>query len=158
MFKAYKYRIYPNIEQRELIEKTFDACRFVYNLALETKQTCYKSNGTNLSAIDLCYQLADLKEDIHWLREVDSQALQASVKKIDAAFKGFFKGGGFPKFKKKANRQSFQCPNHKRHVDFDKQTLTIPKIKDIPIALSRHFLGAIKTVTISKTSTGKYFA
>ncbi len=157
ILKAYKYRLYPTSKQTELINKHLGACRFVYNLALETKIEAYK-RGKNLSGFDLCYQLADLKKEVDWLRELDSQALQASVKKIDRAFKNFFTGSGYPKFKKRRGHQSFQCPHEVKRINWDTNTLTVPKIKNIPIVLSRKFEGKIKTVTISKTPTGKYFA
>lgn len=157
MLKIYKYRIYPNSEQCSKIEQTFGCCRFVYNLALETKIEAYK-RGVKLSVFDIGYQLTELKKDLAWLKEVDSQSLYASIKRIDSAYKSFFRGGGFPKFKKKKSRQSFQCPNNTRKINFEKRLLTIPKIQDIPIAISHEFTGKIKTVTISKTPTGKYFA
>ena len=140
------------------MEKTFGCCRFVYTLALEVKTSAYKSAGVSLSAFDLFYQLTDLKTVTPWLKEVDSQALQASVKRIDRAFDNFFRGNGFPKFKKKSGHQSFQCPNNTRRVDLEKGLLTIPKIKDIPIVLACPFSGKIKTITIYRTPTNKYFA
>jgi len=159
MLKAYKYRIYPTLSQIDLIEKSFGCCRLVYNLALQVKIDAYKANGTRLSAFDLCYQLIELKDEYKWLRDVDSQALQASVKKVDVAFKGFFNGKGYPKFKKKTGRNSFQSPHPtNRRIDFDKGFLSIAKLNNIPIVISRTFEGNMKTVTISKSTTGKYFA
>jgi putative transposase len=130
----------------------------VYNLALELKVLSYKTYGKALTAIDLCYQLVDLKKECKWLGEVDSQALQASVKKVDRSFKNFYRGFGFPKFKSKRGNQSYQIPNNKRRVDWENNKLTVPKIKNIDIVLTRRFEGAIKTVTISRTTTGKYYA
>lgn len=158
MIKAYKYRLYPTQSQSIMIDKTISVCRLVYNLALETKIYAYKSHGKNLSGIDLCYQLVDLKKEFKWISEVDSQAVQASVKKIDKSFQNFFRGGGFPKFKRKRIAGSFQCPTEPRKINWANSTLTIAKIKDIPIVLSKKFEGKIKTTTISKTPTGKYFA
>lgn len=159
MLKAYKYRIYPTVNQIELIEKTLGCCRLVYNLALQTKIDTYKANGKNLSAFDLCYQLVDLKKEYKWLKDVDSQALQASIKKVDVAFKCFFNGNGFPKYKGKVGRQSFLSPHPgSRKIDFDNGLLTILKLKNIPIKISRVFEGKMKTITISKGTTGKYFA
>lgn len=158
MLKQYTYRIYPTAKQTELINKHFGACRFLYNLALETKLYAYKSKGVNLSAFDLCKQMVELKKDLVWLKELDSQALQASIKKIDVAFKNFFQGKGYPKYKSKHEKQSFQSPHLAKRVDWNKSTLTIPKLKNVPIVLSRKFEGKIKTITISKTPTGKYFA
>lgn len=158
IIRAYKYRIYPKPEQAELINKTIGVCRLVYNLALEVNSYAYRSHGKRLSSMDLCYQLVALKKEYPWVAEVDSQAVQASVKKIDNAMNVFFRGGGFPKFKRRKGAGSFQCPTSVRRIDWDNSTLTIPKIKKIPIVLSRGFEGKIKTVTISRTETGKYFA
>lgn len=158
MHKSYKYRIYPTEPQRLLIDKTFGCFRLIFNLALQTKIEAYKANGTNLSAYDLMRQLTELKAEYRWLHEVDSQALQSAIKNVDAAFKSFFNGNGFPKFKSKYGNQSFQCRNNTRKVDKINSALTIPKISNIQICLSRLFKGVIKTVTISKTSTNKYFA
>ena len=157
MLRAYRYRLYPTKDQSVQIDRSIGVCRLVYNLGLEVKIWAYK-NGTRLSSFDLCYQLVDLKKDYDWIRAVDSQALQAAVKKVDIAFKHFFNGNGYPKFKSKRNGGSFQCPNNSRKIDWAASTLTIPKIKDIPIVLSRKFEGKVKTVTIIKTATQKYFA
>lgn len=158
MVKAYNYRIYPTKCQKEQFEKNFGVNRVVYNLALQTKIEAYRANGTNLSSFDLCYQLAELKKEYPWMKGPDSQSLQASIKNMTKAFNNFFKGEGYPKFKSKRGNQSFLCPNNKREINWEKSTLTIPKIENIPIVLSRSFDGKIKTVAIRKTSTGKYFA
>src|ERR1700692_612146 len=158
MLMGYKYRLNPTENQIKLIEQTFGCCRLAYNVCLQVKMLAYKDAGIKLSSFDLCYQLAEAKEDYPWMQVVDSQALQAAVKKVDIAFKNFFRNDGFPKFKGKSDTQSFQCPNNTRKVDFEKGLLTIPKIKDIPIVISRTFSGKIKTITISRSPTGKYFA
>lgn len=158
MFKSYRYRIYPTEVQKQKIEQTIGVCRLVYNLALQVKTEAYKINGTKLRAFDLCYQLSDMKKEYKWMQEVDSQALQGAVKKLEGTFEKFFNGGGYPKYKSKKGRQSFKCPNGIRRIDFDKGLLTIPKIKKIPIRVSRTFTGKIKTVSIIRVSSGKYFA
>lgn len=159
MFKAFKYRIYPNKAQSELINKHIGSCRFVYNLALETKQTAYAGNKINLSCFDLHKQLSDLKKECEWLKEINSQSLQQSITHLDTAFTKFFKGlADFPNFKKKSNKQSFNIPQ-KVYVDFESNTLNIPKFKEpIKAIFHRTFKGNIKQATISKTHTGKYFA
>ena len=159
MFKAYKYRIFPNKQQAELINKHFGCTRLVYNLALQIKNEAYHTQNKYMSAIDICYQLPELKREFTWLQEIDSQALQASIKKLDIAFKNFIKHkASFPKYKNKHGKQSFQCPNNIRRINWNEDTLDLPKIKGIPIVLSRTFKGKIKTVTISKTPTNKYYA
>ncbi len=158
MLRSYKYRIYPNKEQVIKIEQTIGCCRLVYNLALQVKITAYKDAGINLSAYDIKKELPSLKDAYPWLKDVDSQSLQQSIINIEKAFNNFYNGFGYPKFKSKHGKQSFQCPNNTKRVDWKNNTLTIPKISDIPIKLSRKFEGKINTITVSKTPTGKYFA
>lgn len=159
MLKAYKYRIYPTVEQAELINKHIGSCRFVYNLALETKQTAYAGHRVNLSCFDLIKQLPALKEECEWLNEINSQSLQQAITHLDNAFTRFFKGqGDFPKFKKKINGGTFNIPQNVI-VDFENNKLIIPKFKKkgIDIVLHRKFKGESKQATISRTPTGKYF-
>ena len=158
MLKAYKYRIYPTENQRQQIEQKFGCCRLVYNTALELKMYVWKAFGVSLSAYDLMKQLADAKQDYDYLRHVDSQSLNAVILQMDTAYKGFFAGGGYPKFRKKQGHASFSAPCNKREVDFEVSTLTIPKLPDIKCVFSSRFEGKIKTVTISRTPTRKYFA
>lgn len=157
MLKAFKYRISPTDEQAELINKHIGSCRFVYNLALECKQMAYAGNRVNLSCFDLVKQLPDLKKELIWLKEVNSQSLQQSIINLDRAFTTFFKGqNDFPNFKKKTSRQSFNIP---ANVELTDGKLCIPKFKDgINIILHRNIKGDIRQATISRTPTGKYFA
>ena len=97
--------------EKELIRKHLDGCRFVYNLALECKQMSWTGYRVNLSCFELQKQLTDLKKECAWLKELNSQSLQASIKRMDNAYKLFFKRQkGFPKFKKKQNGGSFSVP------------------------------------------------
>lgn len=155
MFKSYKYRLMPSEKQKEQMEQHFGCCRLVWNLALAAKKQAWESNRVNLSRYDLQEQLVDLKLANEWLYDANAQSLQSVLLNLDNSYKGFFRGGGFPRFKKKSGYQSFQCP---QSVSLRDATLNIPKIKYIPIVLSRKFEGKIKTVTISRTPTGKYFA
>ena len=99
------------------------------------------------------------QEQYSWLNEVNSQTLLSGLLHVYTAFGNFFKGRAkFPKFKsKKIPQRSYQCPQH-GSVDFEKGTLNLPKLKGIKAVFSRQFDGKIKTVTISKTATGKYYA
>jgi putative transposase len=157
MFKSYQYRLYPTAQQAQTFDQWISVCRFVYNLALETKINAWKSANKNLTAYDLCKQLKELKT-VDWVADVDSQALYNEMDKLEKAYKGFFKGNGFPRFRKKSGVGSFSCHGNKREVNWETGMLTIPKIKDIPINLTRKFEGKIKTVTISRSATGKYYA
>ena len=160
IYKAFKYRIYPNQEQKVLINKHIGSCRWLYNYALNKKVEAYKKDKTKLTRFDLSSDLPKLKknEDTEWLKEVNSQALQMSLKNMDEAFTKFFRDKkGFPKFKSKHNnRQSFNIPQSIK-VDWESKKVSVPKIKNIKFALDRIPEGEIKSATISKTPTNKYF-
>lgn len=158
MFKTYRYRIYPDVYQKIKIDHTINVCRLVYNLALEVKVASWQSTRISVTAFDLQKQLPSLKKEYPWIAKVDSQSLLATILNLEKSFSGFYRGGGFPRFKNKKDTQSFQAPCNKREVNFQLKTLTIPKIENISIALSRKFSGVIKTVTISKIKSGKYYA
>lgn len=159
MFKGFRYRLYPNKIQAELIDKHINACRFVYNLALETKNYAYATHRKNISCFDLNFQLPELKKECEWLKEIDSQALQQSIVNLDKAFTGFFKGvSKFPNFKKKnVGIQSFRHPQG-THIKIKDGKLFQPKFKEgIKVVIDRPHKGQIKSTTISRTPTGKYF-
>ena len=161
MLRAYKYRIYPTEEQKVLLTKTFGCCRFVYNWALNLKIEAYRQEKKTIAYKEVQDRMVnELKKENQWLTEVNSQALLNSIRNLDTAYKNFFRDThaiGFPKFKSRKSKQSFQCPQH-CSVDFKKGTLSIPKAKDIPAVLHRRFKGTVKTVTVSMTPSGKYFA
>lgn len=156
MLKAFKYRIYPTNDQIVLLNKHIGAARFIYNLALETKQMAWTGSKVNLSCFDLHKQLSDLKTSCEWLREVNSQSLQQSITNLDKAYTAFFKGQSkFPKFKKKSSGGSFNVP---QKVRLTEDKLIIPKFKGgIDVTLHRPIKGVMKQATISRTPTGKYF-
>lgn len=156
VLKAFKYRISPTIEQAVLLNKHIGSSRFVYNLALECKQMAYAGSQVNLTCFDLIKQLPDLKKECEWLKEINSQSLQAPIRNLDNAFTRFFKGhGNFPKFKKKSSGGSFNVP---QSVVLENGKLIIPKFKKgIDIVLHRPIKGQIRQAIISRTPTGKYF-
>lgn len=156
MLKAFKYRLTPTAAQAELINKHIGSARFVYNLALETKSAAWSGNRVSLNCFDLIKQLPDLKEECTWLKEINSQSLQQSIRNLDNAFIRFFKGQcSFPNFKKKSNGGSFNIP---QNVLLENEKLIIPKFKKgIKIVLHRPIKGDIRQATISRTPTGKYF-
>lgn len=157
MLKSFKYRIYPNKKQEELINKHIGSTRFIYNLALETKIMAYAGYKVNLSCFDLMKQIPDLKKECTWLKEINAQSLQAVIRNLDNAFTRFYKGqSNFPKFKsKRKGVQSFNLP---QRVYLKNEKLIIPKFREgINIALHRPIKGVIRRATISRTPTGKYF-
>ena len=156
MLKAYKYRIYPNSEQKEYLAKTFGCSRFIYNKMLADKIEYYKETGEMLKNTPAQY-----KKEFEWLKEVDSLALANAQQNLEKAYKNFFrdKSIGFPKFKsKKTNYHSYTTNNQKGTVYIDKGYIKIPKLKTmIKIKYHREFKGLIKSATLSKTPSNKYF-
>lgn len=159
MLKAFKYRIYPTNEQKIIMGKHFGCCRYIYNWALAKKIEIYATSKKSISRFDLQKELPVLKktEGTEWLGEVTAQALQYSLEHLDKAYTRFFKEKkGFPKFKSKSHsRLSYSLPQGVS-VDFKTHAIKLPKIGDVNVVLSREFDGNIKTVTVSKTPTGKY--
>lgn len=161
MLKAYKYRLYPTKIQEVLIAKHFGCARYIYNYGLERKIKSYSETKKSISRFTIQADLPKLKkaESTKWLSEVNSLSLQAALLNLDMAFTRFFKEKkGFPKFKSKHdNRQSFSIPQNTT-VDYDAKRVYLPKFKEgIKCRFSRKFDGKIKTSTVSRTPTGKYF-
>lgn len=127
---AYKYRIYPNKKQQELIQKTFGCARFVYNYFLDLRINEYKNNGKSLSYYDISKLLTQLKKKTEWLREPDKDSLQKSLKDLDNAYQKFFKEKiGFPKFKsKKNNRKSYRTSCSNGNIRFENRYIKLPKV------------------------------
>ena len=173
ILRGYKYRLYPTSEQQIELAQHFGCKRFVYNHFLDQRQRHYEQTGKGLTYEDTAHQLVQLKRDGEhaWLKEVNSQVLQQSLVDLDTAYKNFFdrvknkKAGihkgkvGYPKFKKKRNDQSFRVPQF-FSLDFENNTLIVPKISPMKIVLHRPIpdSATIKSVTISKSCSGKYFA
>ena len=164
MFRTYRFRLYPNTSQRESIRKNIDACRFVYNWALERKNAAYIMNGTSLSEFDLNNLLKELKIEHRFLQNAYSQSLQQSVKRLHKAFQNFFrrvKHGdetpGFPKFRsKRYHRQSFDVPQGLK-VDYEERRVYLPKIGYVNAMFHRRFNGTAKMCTVVSTNTDKFF-
>ena len=153
--KAYKYRIYPNTEQKVFFAKCFGCVRFFYNKSLSDMNEIYKSTGKFKNITPASY-----KEDYSFLKEVDSLALSNAQLNRNTAFKAFFSHrSGFPKYKSKRNDQSYTTNNQKGSVKLsdDHQYISIPKCPRIRIKIHRSFEGTIKSITVSMTTDNKYY-
>ena len=162
MLKAYKYRIYPNDDQKIFFAKTFGCVRFIYNRMLADRIQNYKDHKENPLVKLINPTPAQYKKEFEWLREVDSLALANAQQDLQSAYRHFFRDPsvGFPKFKSKhTNRCSYKTNNQKGTVAIEDGYLKLPKLKSlVRIKLHRQFSGIIKSVTISKTPTNKYYA
>lgn len=155
--KAFKYRIYPNKSQADIIRQNCGCRRFVYNWGLETKQKAFLK-GKRLSHLDLANLLPNLKKEHPWLKEVNSQSLQAALKDLDAAYNRFFdKTADFPKFKSKGkSKDSFHIPQH-FSVNPTDGNIKLPKLGLVKTIFDRNPEGEIKSLTISIAKSGKFF-
>ena len=164
MERGFKYRIYPNESQRDQIARTFGCCRFVYNRALDVKKTAYSETGKSIATNDLIKMIPAWKRDpdTSWLAQVDSMALQQSIRDLDRAYKNFFRrvreGGkpGFPKFKSRRHaRQSYRTNGGKV---LDRNHIALPKLGNVRAKVSRPLQGRFMSVTVSLDAVGRYFA
>ena len=162
MLKAYKYRIYPNKEQKIQIAKTFGCCRFVYNQTLAYRKEKYgnsKESVTKTGCNNYCNR--ELKKKYEWLKEADKFALTNAIYNMDAAYQKFFKEhAGYPKFKSKHdNHKSYTTnfTNGNIAVDFVHGKIKLPKLKEVKAKVHREFEGKIKSATISQVPSGKYY-
>ena len=159
MNKSFKVRIYPNQKQQALINKTFGHTRYLYNFMLNLKQKLYNFHNINLSYNNMSKILTELKKHKTWLQESDKNSLQQCLKDLDAAYKKFFDGEGFPKFKTKRGKNSYRTVG-RISLDQDNKKIRIPKVGWIKFRDKTNFCGLTKinNITISKTPSGKYFA
>lgn len=159
--KAYKFRLYPNVEQEILIAKTIGSSRFVYNHMLNAWNSSYKETGKGLSYGKCSAMLPAMKksDDTSWLREVDSVALQSSIKNLAESFDRFFKKQNqSPNFKSKKNPiQSYTTKNTNNNLAIVDHKLKLPKLGLVKFSKSREVSGRILSATIRKNASGKFF-
>jgi putative transposase len=158
IFKSYKFRLCPTKDQEILLAKHFGACRFVFNHYLNKRKESYLEDNKSLNYYDNANDLTQFKKDenVDWLKEINSQSLQSSLRNLDTSYVKFFKKQTkFPRFKSKYAKQSFKIP---QYVSINDNKLIIPKFKGgIKIKLHKEISGKILFGTISKTTTGKYY-
>ena len=167
MNKAYKYRIYPTKEQENLIQRTFGCSRFVYNHYLAYRKELYETKGETANFYACSKDLTQLKGELPWLKEVDSTALNTSLKDLDNAYQNFFRrvkqGGdklGYPKFQSKHDRnKSYRSCYIKKgdNIRMENNYIRLPKLGFVKCRVSREIQGRILSATVSQTPSGKYF-
>jgi len=155
--KAFRYRIYPDAEQEQALSVQFGHARFMWNWALALRKAAYKETSKGISYYDLKRRATALKHqaETEWLREADSQVLQAKIEDLERAYKNFFeKRAKFPCFKSKRDGQSIRYP---QRFKFYENFTYLPKVGWVKTKFHRALEGRPKNVTVSKTKTGKYF-
>jgi len=161
MEKAYKFRIYPNEKQEQLMQRIFGCCRFVYNYYLALRTEKYEKEGVTFNYNACSADLTALKKELSWLCETDSTALQSSLKDLEAAYRNFFRGRktgediGFPNFKsKRTARKSYIS---KAKIVVLDGCVKLPKLGKVKCRVSRPVEGRILNATVSQEPSGKYF-
>lgn len=165
---SYKFRIYPTPQQKNLIQRTFGCCRFVFNHFLSERMETYKATGKTPTRFQQDKSLTALKKEVLWLKEVDSIPLQAVLQDLDSAYQNFFRrvkqGGnpGYPRFKSKRNRKkSYKTKQHinngKPTIFVDSSHVRLPKLGLVRCRISKEVKGRILSATVSQNPSGKYF-
>ena len=158
MEKAYKFRFYPTKTQIEKLNCTFGCVRYVYNHFLSLKQELYNKEKKSMSYNQCCKVLTVLKQEKKWLKDVDKFSLQNSLKDLDKAYKNFFSGNGYPKFKsKKDNRKSYRTGYTNNNIEFLDKWIKVPKLGKLKIRDKMKPQGRIINATITQAPSGKYY-
>lgn len=161
---SYKFRIYPTSAQEDLIQRTFGCCRYVWNYYLAKRQEEYEGHGKRLTYYDCAVDMTQLKKTLEWLSEIDSTALQSSLRDLDTAYQNFFrrvkqgKKPGYPRFKSKKNRrQSYKSKCVGTNIKVLDKDVQLPKLGRVKCRVSKEVKGRILSATISQNPSGKYF-
>jgi putative transposase len=163
MRKTFKYRLFPTAKQRTAMRRSLDACRWVYNKALETRKEAWEQRQESVSRYDTVKMIPEWKDDHVFLNDAYSQCLQETCIRLDLAFRAFFrrvktgKKPGYPRFKSRSRYDSFTYPQARFKL-LDDGRLYLPKIGDVKIKLHRPIDGEIKTLTIRRDSVGNWYA
>lgn len=165
MRKTFKYRLFPTKAQRTALNQQLDCCRWVYNKTLETRKEAWEQHKESVSRYDTNRLLTGWKAEIEWLQSGHAQAMQESQKRVDLAFRAFFrrvKAGdnpGYPRFKSKNRYDSFTYPQEKGNWRFlENGRVRLSKIGDVKVNLHRSLEGECKTLTVRRDSVGNWYA
>lgn len=162
--RAYKFRLYPNKVQEARIRRTFGCCRFVYNHYLAMRKECYEKQKRTMGYNACASDLTQTKKSLPWLAEVDSTALQSSLKDLDTAYQNFFrhtsrgKWFGYPKFKsKRERRQIYKSKCVGTNIKVFEKAVQLPKLGKVKCRVSKQVTGRILSATVSINPCGQYY-
>lgn len=161
---SYKFRIYPNKKQENLIQKTFGCCRFIWNYYLAKRKEFYEQQKETLNYYGCSKDMTQLKKSLEWLQEVDATALQSALRDLDTAYQDFFRRieqgqkPGYPRFKSKHNhRKSYRSKCSHESIKVLDKAVQIPKLGLVKCRVSKKIKGRILSATVSQNPSGKYF-
>jgi putative transposase len=162
MRKTFKYRIYPTANQKTLLEKVLEECRWLHNQLIYQKKTLWETSKESIGLYTQQVYAKELCKTRPTLDEVHSQVVQQTAVRVDLAFKAFFrrcKSGetpGYPRFRGQGQYHSFTYPQSGYKIVGDNR-IKLSKIGNVKLKLHRPTEGKIKTCTVSKTATEKWF-
>ena len=151
--KTYKYKLRLSQSQERTITEWIHTCRYIYNLALETKMYAYKAHRVSLSAFDLMKQMTSCRRECDWVRACSVDNLEDSIERMDKAYISFFKGGGYPKY---ANRDRYNSITFKSIRQISDYVFKLPKIGEVKIFKDRQPQGDLRRATIINEPDGFY--
>jgi putative transposase len=161
IIKAYKFRIYPNIAQQNMLKDMFGTARFSYNMFLQHVKDIYSYDGTYCSAYDLNVFSAKMRNDsrFSFLKQMDATAMQCEAESVSKAFDAFFKKrSGFPKFhSEKRDKKSYTTKCVNNNIRINHNLIKLPKLRYVKAKISQNISGKIATATVSEDSTNQYF-
>ena len=164
MRKTFKYRIYPTKAQSALLQTQLDCCRWVYNKTIEVRRDAWQNDNISISRYDTQKMTTIWKQEEPWLQQGHAQAMQDAQKRVDLAFRAFFrrvKAGqkpGYPRFRGKDRYDSFTYPQQKGNWSLvDDNTVRLSKVGNVKIKLHRPWAGEAKTLTVSRDAVGKWY-
>lgn len=164
MERCYRFRIYPTVEQENLLQRTFGCCRFVYNHFLAFSKDKWEKEQKHTNYYDWSKELTLLKKSLSWLQEVDATALQSSLRNLNNAFVSFFKKikatkkAGYPKFKsKRIHRKKYTSKKVGNNIELTANSIKLPKLGYIKCRVSKQIEGRIISVTVEQAPSGKYY-
>src|SRR5205823_5817180 len=163
MLKMYQYRLYPTKKQVQKLNETLDECRWLYNHLLAMRKTASERDAISLTCFQQQYTFPVLKQERPSLNGVHSQVLQNVAVRIDLAFKAFFRRirehaeePGFPRFRGRNRYDSFTFPQSGFSITHDDR-VTLSKIGSVKMVYHRPIKGKVKTCSIQRSSTGKWY-
>ena len=158
---SYKFRIYPNKIQENLIQRMFGCCRFVFNHYLSKRKEMYEQEGKTLNYYDCASDMTQLKKSLKWLKEVDATALQSALRDLDFAYQNFFRrvkqGGkpGYPRFKSKHDcRKSYKSKRVGINIKVLDKAVQLPKLGKVKCRISKEVKGRILSAAVSQNPSG----
>jgi len=161
MIKSYKFRIFPSKKQIRILNQHLEECRWLYNYCIEERREAWKESKRSLNCFDQQNKLIELKRNRTSLNSVYAQVLQEVVKRVDLAFKGFYRRvknkekPGYPRFKGKNRYNSLTYPQLGFSVNGS--NIQLSKIGVIKAKITQEIEGKLKTCTVKRSSTGKWY-